>query len=79
MTSKDKLPVVRPRKRSSFQFSIYFMINSQSVRIIFISSLLVFLMIEVSRAAEIPMTLAVCIATAVREHRAIKNAYLDSV
>ena len=55
------------------------MINSQSVRIIFISSLLVFLMIEVSRAAEIPMTLADCIATAVRENRAIKNVYLDRV
>lgn len=55
------------------------MMNSQSVRIIFISSLLIFHVVAASWAAEATMTLADCIATAVRENRAIKNAYLDRI
>ncbi|MEI6208598.1 MAG: hypothetical protein WCP20_17620 [Desulfuromonadales bacterium] len=44
--------------------------------------LLLFLLVSAiakSSAAETPMTLADCIATALRENRTIKNAYLDRI
>jgi outer membrane protein TolC len=54
------------------------MIISQAVCAIFISLMLVF-SAEAASTADVPLSLADCIATAVRDNRTIKNAYLDRV
>ena len=55
------------------------MIISQAARAIFISLMLASSAGAASTAADVPITLAECIATAVRDNRTIKNAYLDRV
>jgi hypothetical protein len=52
---------------------------SQSTRSVFSLLVLLSLAVTASAATETTMTLADCIATAVRENRTIKNAYLDRI
>jgi outer membrane protein TolC len=55
------------------------MIISQVVRTIFLSLMLASSAGAVSAAVDVPITLTECIATAIRDNRTIKNAYLDRV